>query len=186
MSVGTRERILKAAKEEFSRRGYYRTQISHIVERAGVARGTFYLYFKGKEELFKELLLKTVSELRELIKPVELSRDPKEQVRENLERILRYALENEELARIVLFRACEPELSGPVREFLNSIVKLTEDSLKKGIKMGLLKEHDPHAVARAVVGAVKETVAGLIEEGGDPKELSEKLLSFSVGGLWRD
>ncbi len=36
----------------FARKGYRRAAISDIIERAGVARGTFYLYFDSKEQVF--------------------------------------------------------------------------------------------------------------------------------------
>jgi len=46
-----RERILDAAVVEIARRGYYRTTVSHVARRAGVADGTIYLYFKNKEDV---------------------------------------------------------------------------------------------------------------------------------------
>jgi len=46
-----REQILDAAVLEIARSGYYRTTVSTIARRAGVADGTIYLYFTSKEEL---------------------------------------------------------------------------------------------------------------------------------------
>jgi AcrR family transcriptional regulator len=51
----TRERIYAAAIEEFQRVGFQRAQIETIVERAGVARGTFYFHFPTKEHVLVEL-----------------------------------------------------------------------------------------------------------------------------------
>jgi AcrR family transcriptional regulator len=48
--------ILRAATAVIIRQGYDRTTMSDIAEEAGVSRGTVYLYFKGKEELFEALL----------------------------------------------------------------------------------------------------------------------------------
>lgn len=50
----TRERIYQAALEEFRRSGYAAAQIEPIVERAGVARGTFYFHFPTKEHVLLE------------------------------------------------------------------------------------------------------------------------------------
>lgn len=44
--------ILDAAYELFGSRGFYETKMSEVAERAGIAKGTVYLYFKNKEELF--------------------------------------------------------------------------------------------------------------------------------------
>lgn len=52
----TLRKLLDAAGEEFGARGYHDTAISHITQRAGVGLGTFYVYFKSKEEVFRALV----------------------------------------------------------------------------------------------------------------------------------
>ena len=51
----TRERIYEAALAEFIEVGFQKAQIDRIVERAGVARGTFYFHFPTKEHVLLEL-----------------------------------------------------------------------------------------------------------------------------------
>lgn len=53
-----REEIIEAGIEIFSAKGYYNTHIADIVELVGIAKGTFYLYFKSKKELFVALIKK--------------------------------------------------------------------------------------------------------------------------------
>src|SRR5215469_7568076 len=53
--------ILEAAFAEFSRNGYATTTLEQIAERAGVTKGTIYVYFDNKEHLF-------ISMVRELMK----------------------------------------------------------------------------------------------------------------------
>jgi AcrR family transcriptional regulator len=53
--------ILEAAFEEFSRNGYAATTLDQVAERAGVTKGTIYVYFENKEHLF-------ISMVRELTK----------------------------------------------------------------------------------------------------------------------
>ena len=48
--------ILKAARGEFLARGYAATRLDDIAVRAGVAKGTLYLYFRSKEDLFQSLV----------------------------------------------------------------------------------------------------------------------------------
>lgn len=52
----TREKLLQAAEKEFGERGYHEAAISGITQRAGVALGTFYVYFDSKEEIFRGLV----------------------------------------------------------------------------------------------------------------------------------
>ena len=50
------EQLLRAASAVITRQGYDKTTIADIAAEAGVSRGTVYLYFTGKEELFEALL----------------------------------------------------------------------------------------------------------------------------------
>jgi AcrR family transcriptional regulator len=52
----TVRKLLAAAAEEFGARGFHDAAITGITARAGVALGTFYTYFEGKEELFRALV----------------------------------------------------------------------------------------------------------------------------------
>jgi AcrR family transcriptional regulator len=54
--TGKRESILAAALEEFSGRGFAAARLDDVASRAGVAKGTIYLYFRDKESLFQELV----------------------------------------------------------------------------------------------------------------------------------
>ncbi|MGE5242931.1 MAG: TetR/AcrR family transcriptional regulator [Betaproteobacteria bacterium] len=47
-----RQQLLDAAIHVFARKGYRNTSIADVIARAGVARGTFYLHFPGKEQIF--------------------------------------------------------------------------------------------------------------------------------------
>lgn len=49
----TRELLVEAARDLFTRQGYAATSIDDIIGRAGVARGALYHHFPGKEALFK-------------------------------------------------------------------------------------------------------------------------------------
>lgn len=52
----TRQRILDAAEKVFVEFGYHDASIVRITEAAGVAQGTFYIYFGGKQQVFDELV----------------------------------------------------------------------------------------------------------------------------------
>jgi AcrR family transcriptional regulator len=54
--AATRARLLEAAEQVFAELGYHEASIVKITEAAGVAQGTFYLYFAGKQQIFDELV----------------------------------------------------------------------------------------------------------------------------------
>ena len=55
-SAARRAAILAAALDEFSDRGFAATRLDDVARRAGVAKGTIYLYFRDKESLFQDLV----------------------------------------------------------------------------------------------------------------------------------
>ena len=58
LALKTRENLIEAAKKVISKKGFRETSIQDITEEAGVAKGTFYTYFKTKEEIIGELVSK--------------------------------------------------------------------------------------------------------------------------------
>jgi TetR/AcrR family fatty acid metabolism transcriptional regulator len=66
-----RRRILDAAVSVFARKGYFASRVSDIAKKAGVADGTIYLYFRGKEDvlvrLFDEVMSEHVAKAREAV-----------------------------------------------------------------------------------------------------------------------
>ncbi|MFC0219851.1 TetR/AcrR family transcriptional regulator [Pseudochelatococcus lubricantis] len=55
-----RAAILRAAVDEFTERGFANARLSSVAERAGVAKGTLYLYFRSKEDLFAGVVHETL------------------------------------------------------------------------------------------------------------------------------
>ena len=56
-----RAAILDAALEEFTARGYEGARLDDVAKRAGIAKGTIYLYFADKEALFQDLVRSMVN-----------------------------------------------------------------------------------------------------------------------------
>ena len=61
----TREKIVEAAIVTFSKHGYDRTKMDDIAETANLSKGTIYLYFKSKEELFYAISENNIKALKE-------------------------------------------------------------------------------------------------------------------------
>ena len=61
----TRDQILRAAAELFSRQGYQNTSLDDLVERANLARGTFYYHFPAKEDIVLALGQKSTRQIVE-------------------------------------------------------------------------------------------------------------------------
>ena len=77
-----REAILRAATDTFAERGFFNAQVADVARAAGVAAGTVYLYFKGKDDLlvsiFERTMREAIADGRACVAPL---RDPVEQLR---------------------------------------------------------------------------------------------------------
>ena len=66
-ALSTKEKILLVAKTLFSERGYNKTPISEIIDRANISKGGFYHHFKSKEEILDQLATLQVDAVVQLI-----------------------------------------------------------------------------------------------------------------------
>ena len=55
------EKLLSAAVREFTERPYNEASINRIVREAGIPRGSFYMYFRDKEDLFHYLMEESIN-----------------------------------------------------------------------------------------------------------------------------
>ncbi len=62
--VGTRDKILSVASKLFSRYGFHKTSMDEIAKNARKAKGSLYYHFASKEDLFKEIVLKEIINLK--------------------------------------------------------------------------------------------------------------------------
>ncbi len=65
-----RKEILETAERFFLTEGYESTSIQGIIDAIGIAKGTFYHYFKSKEELLREWLLEEISTVIEMLESI--------------------------------------------------------------------------------------------------------------------
>lgn len=108
----TSNKLLKAAQDLFYRHGYQRTTVAEIADKAGVAVGTFYLYYKDKYTIYETLLANYQKQIRDYIhKDIKDVESRKERERLGLRAWLKFVTTNHSVYRIIwesLF--VEPEL----------------------------------------------------------------------------
>jgi AcrR family transcriptional regulator len=186
-----REQVLHHAKRIFARKGYHRTNIADIIARARIARGTFYLYFQNKKDLFEELLEQVLGELRVRIQRLRIGPEepePVEQLRNNLRRVLNFLLAERELTDILLNHAIgfDRELDSRIHEFYERIADQIQRSLDLGIQMQLVRDCDTRAVAYCILGGIKEVVGQASRHRRrDISKLAEEILDFGLRGVAR-
>src|ERR1700722_5057504 len=186
-----RAQVLRHAKRIFARKGYHRTNVADIIARARIARGTFYLYFPNKKDLFEELLEQVVSELSTRILRLQLGPGENsrvDQLRDNLRRVVSFVLHERELTDILLNHSVgfDRELDAKIREFYDRIAQMIQRSLDLGIEMNLVRKCDTRAVSYCILGGIKEVVGVLSRtRSRDSETLVQEILDFGVRGVAR-
>ncbi len=183
--------VLACARKVFSEKGYHSAGVSDIVEAAGVARGTFYLYFAGKRAIFDELLDSLFAELESKIRRVDPSAGADgiaREMAENVGRVFDALLRNRDITRILLREAVglDAGLDRKLEEFYGRIAGLIERSLRTGQEMGIVRPVDPRVGALIVLGAVRQVLDHSLaapDTTPDGEALARSLLDIMVRGL---
>lgn len=188
-----RQHILAAARDVFAKRGYHHTTIDDIVAEAGVARGTFYLYFEDKRAVFSDLIDRfsariTMAILR--IDPDDPARSVAEQARANISAILRVCLAERAMTKILFTDAVgiDSAFDRKLLTFYDEVVQLLTESLRDGQTLGIVADGEPRVLAYLTIGALKELLyqavtLGLAEESAEV--LTQQMYTFLSEGYLR-
>jgi AcrR family transcriptional regulator len=171
-----RARILRAALDEFSENGFHQATIDSIAERAGIAKGTVYRYFKTKDELFNALKEDTMSEFVELAKR-EVTRDA--DVLQILESVIKIYLGFFE-KNSAFFKVIVQEQKDFGREFSEKFINvliLAFPGLKracwKASRSGHLKQMNYFTVFFGIVGFLNGVIQKWLHDGGEGSLMAE-------------
>ncbi len=170
-----RQQILTVARDVFAKRGYHAAKIEDIVAAAGVARGTFYLYFEDKRAIFEEIVDRTIARLGMSIvrvDPHDGARTVADQVRENIRRIVRILLEDRATTKILLSDALgvDPAFDRKLLSFYDEMSSLLESSLRDGQALGVVRQGDVRLMAWLTMGALKEAMFQIVQRGAEYEE----------------
>jgi|LNFM01.1.fsa_nt_gb AcrR family transcriptional regulator len=147
----TRERILDAAEIEIGGRGFAEASISTITAQAKVGQGTFYLYFRTKEDVMRELVLRMGRRLRRhLTLSIADAPDRLEAERRGIRAFLEFVRANPNLYRVVAeAQFVDPEV---YRRYYDEFAKSYSSALKSAVRRGEISKGDAEVRAWALMG----------------------------------
>ncbi|MEO8910683.1 MAG: TetR/AcrR family transcriptional regulator [Gemmatimonadaceae bacterium] len=149
------EQIIKASLEVFGECGLANARLQDIAERAGVSKGTIYLYFPNKEELFREMVRQTAVAAIERAENAQVAGTPTSQ-------LLAYMRGYWAFVRSPVFITIYRLVLGELHQFpdlanfyANEVVargqRLLSGIIRRGIDAGEFREVDPMVAARMLV-----------------------------------
>ncbi len=171
----------------FTERGYAQATVKDITDRAGIAAGTFYLYFGAKEEVGLALIDTMFERVMGLAREARQGcSEPREKLLASARSVLTAFGTDASLSRFVLVSApgAHPAFDERLSAVHAALIALVAEDVRE-----ILGEGAPtptERVSEALVGGVGEVVTAWVRRGSDPSELAasaEVLARFFGGGL---
>jgi AcrR family transcriptional regulator len=147
----TRARLLDAAELVFTELGYHEASIVKIVQAAGVASGTFYLYFSTKRDIFDEVVEDLNRRVRHAMAVAASSASTRaEAERRGFQAFFRFTTEHPSLYRVI--RQAEFVSPAALQLHYERIVEGYARGLSEAMAAGEIEQADPEALAWALMG----------------------------------
>jgi len=161
----TRRRLLAAGTALFAQHGLHGVTSARIAQRAGVATGTFYLHFKDKEALFREIVFVALAELRERQGRASrgLAAGSLAELRARTTELLSFTEDNRDLIRVVFGRGGEHARVG--EDVMDAIVPELQQAFEERRARGAFPRGvDPEVAAQAHAAQLTRVVAWWAED----------------------
>ncbi len=188
--MSKKEAIVQSAIRIFTEKGVEKTTISDIVKHAGIAQGTFYLYFPSKLSLMPaiaEVMVKTT--LQSVIDTVEPSSSFQERLNQFVDAIFGVNREHHEIQAMIYSGLASTEhlkewetVYAPIYEWISGqIAEAQQDGLVRN-------DSPPDALAKLIIGLTESAAEQIylydeIEQDGRAVRQKEETLKFLLMGL---
>ena len=166
--LARRNTIIKAAREVFFAKGFMDATVDEIADRCGLAKGTIYLYFQSKEEVYVSIMAEGMGRLLKELQEIK-SIDARNGgfIELALQTYYRFYRNNRKYFRI-MFQSIHPDMRSRVPdELLKSCVDtaveclgVVRDLVQKGIEKGIYRKVNPWAVANILWATVNGIIMG--------------------------
>lgn len=147
----TRRRLLEAAEQVFAKLGYHDASIVKITEAAGVAQGTFYIYFASKKDIFDELVRDLNARVRHAMTEGARRGHSRAEIEElGFRAFFRFTAEHPALYRII--RQAEFVSPEALQHHYATLADGYVDGLREAMAAGDVAPGDPEVLAYALMG----------------------------------
>jgi AcrR family transcriptional regulator len=164
--LNRRNEILQAAWEVFASKDYDSATVDEIAEVAELSKGTVYLYFQSKADLFFSTFEMGIEKLFSIVKEViSSSDDPVAGFKEIVKRLLNFFEENIGFFKILSSERAhfdihaETEDARMFRKRLTDLafhnISIVAEYIQRGIEMGVFRQMDPWDVALSLLEVIR-------------------------------
>jgi AcrR family transcriptional regulator len=191
--MSRRAELMDAARRIFAEHGYHDTTVEDITRAAGVAKGTFYLYFDEKRAIFLAIireLLDTIKALGATVGDAVAGEHPLaflERAEEAAGRMMELFLANRPLARLAWRESMgmDPALEEMIRGFYRETAEIAARNIRVAQEVGLVRDCDPLLAGYAYIGMVERVLLSMLEAPErfpPPREVIRQLVRLAYDG----
>jgi AcrR family transcriptional regulator len=189
-----RQEILLSAKEVFSRKSYHQATLVEIAERSSVSKGTLYIYFDSKKDLFMSLIIEEFENWREMIRNVK-NKDltPEKKLRELIRNELNFHLENLDFYAIYMYeRGSIRGLSDVIDEHKEVFINQRKETLEifkmimeELIEKDFIIDKNPYDLAGLLLGMTHSIIFKSLDRNSEikPEETIELIYNIFLNGV---
>ena len=155
-AAATQEQLLAAARDVFGERGYQAATVGAITSRANTAHGTFYLYFRNKQDAYAAVMASVTDELYRQAELRSPALDARAALEASIHGFLEVFVEHRRLWRSLLEASfTNPEIETVWLSLRERFVDRIERDLRVLVDAGLVRALDAPIVANALGGMVE-------------------------------
>ena len=182
-----RQAILKAAAGHFARRPYREVLLDEIAADAEVAKGTVYLYFKNKADLYLALVFAALSPLLKRLEvdvPAAAERSAIAGIELFIIEMLKFRLEHPGIDEVI--RETSPAAVIAVcGDLKKSMYGLMEQTIQSGVDRGQLTDPAPRATAELILASVSRAAQWMSLEQNEwsVEQIAAHLVALFGDGL---
>ena len=184
--VVKKNNIIKIAANLFSEKSFHDVTMDEIAEKVGVAKGTIYLYFSSKDNLYLEILEHTFGSIEALLeKEVNKASSAPEKLKKVLAIIIKFYRENIDVLKILSRDETHliQEHHDLTEKWRLRRIELYEKIIEKGIKEGSFKTRNTELSALILYGAVGAVMV-FYDLEKSPEAIAEELYSEIASGFF--
>src|SRR3954468_16440420 len=184
-AAATQEQLLVAARDVFGERGYQATTVGAITSRANTAHGTFYLYFRNKQDAFAAVMASVTDELYREADLAYAVDDPRRALEASIRGFLEAFVRHRRLWRSLLEASFTNRDVETVWLALRArFVDRIEHDLRLLVDAGITRELDTALVANALGGMVEWSATTQFVLGSGPADRSVGETAPALADLW--
>src|SRR4051812_41377353 len=176
-----RRQIIATAADMFVSQPFHKVRLDDVAAAAGVGKGTLYVYFKSKEDLYFTIVYETLGAIMQRLR-TQLAADHSgaaHRLRTIVDELVDFAFHNPHFFELMKTVGLPGDGTGEAQR--NEMFTLIEETIRAGVQSGELRDPDPRLTACYIPGFVRSAFT-YARKDLDPTALKQHIFTLLERG----